>query len=96
VFRAETALHQASNALRLQRSFTLIPSANLIQSANRWRGTAKHHRYIGAQRALDQMRKSFAFVLLPPEPVDDHEVGALIDRMGVPGGEADRPGIRTV
>ncbi len=40
------------------------------------------HRDIGAQGALDQKRKAFSLALLPSEPVDDHEIRALIDRAG--------------
>ena len=39
-FRPETPFHHASNASRSQRSLTLMPPANLIQSAKRWTGTA--------------------------------------------------------
>src|SRR5882757_11362091 len=38
--RFETVIHQASSERRSQASLTLMPSANLIQSAKRWLGTA--------------------------------------------------------
>ena|SRR5260370_41403459 len=79
--RADTALHQASSAVRSQRSLTLMPSANLIQSAKRCLGTAITTG-ISALSALDQVGQALALTFLPSEPVDDHEVGALIDRVG--------------
>jgi hypothetical protein len=38
-----------------------------------------HHRNVGAQGALDQVGKAFSLALLASEPVDDYEIGSLID-----------------
>jgi len=80
-FRAETALHHVSREARLQRSFTLMPSANLIQSANRWLGTAITTG-ISALNARSTIGKALSIALLPSEPVDDHEVRTPIDGAG--------------
>jgi hypothetical protein len=41
-------------------------------------GHGDHDRNIGAQRTLDQIGKALSLTLLPPEPVDYHEVRTAI------------------
>jgi len=52
-----------------------MPSANLIQSAKRWLGTAMTTGISRSGRARPET-KGLSFALLPSEPVDDHEVRA--------------------
>ena len=59
-----------------------MPSANLIQSAKRWLDTAITTGMSALERPLDQIGQAFALTLLPSEPVDDHEIGALLDGTG--------------
>jgi hypothetical protein len=59
-----------------------MPLANLIQSAKRWRGTAITTGMSALKARSIRVRKALSLALLPPEPVDDHEVGSPIDRAG--------------
>ena len=58
-----------------------MPSANLIQSAYRWLGTAITTGTSALNARSIRYERPFPS-LLPSEPVDDHEVGSLVDGIG--------------
>ena len=59
-----------------------MPSANLIQSAKRWLGTAITTGISALKARSTRYDRPLPSRSCLPEPVDDHEVGALVDRAG--------------
>ncbi len=82
--RAETAFHQPSSASRLQGSFTLMPSANLIQSAKRWLGTAITTGISALSARSTRYESPLPSRSWRPKRLTIRQIGSLIDRAGDP------------